>query len=71
MLQLNIDDKMLEQIYFKEFHSDKKRFIEFIKKSYEKIKMQNEHQDRDLKNLQIDSMQHTWDNNQDKAWDEL
>ena len=71
MLQLNIDDKLLEQIYLKEFHSDKEKFIEFIKKSYEKIQIQNEPHDQDLQNLQIDPMKHTWDNDQDKVWDEL
>lgn len=71
MLQLNIDDKTLEQIYLKEFGNDKEKFIEFIKQSYEKIKAQNELYDEDLQNLQIDSMQHTWDNDQDKVWDEL
>lgn len=71
MLQLNIDDKFLEQIYFKEFNSDKEKFIEFIKKSYEKIKTQNEPQDIDLQSLQIDSMEQTWDSDKDKVWDEL
>ncbi|MGM0534150.1 MAG: hypothetical protein ACQERK_06635 [Campylobacterota bacterium] len=70
MLQLNIN-KTLEQIYLKEFGSDKEKFIDFIKQSYEKIKAQNEFHDEDLQNLQINSMQYTWDNDQDKVWDKL
>jgi len=40
----------------------------------EKIKFDTDQEgkvDLDFMNLQIDSMKHTWDNQEDKAWDDL
>ena len=69
MLSLTIEDKKLERIFLKEFQSDKDRFFNFIKESYEKIKEKTSL--GDLKDLQIESMQKTWDNDEDKVWDAL
>lgn len=69
MLSLTIEDKKLEHIFLKEFQSDKDRFFNFIKESYEKIKEKTT--SGDLRDLQIESMQKTWDNDEDKVWDAL
>ncbi len=65
MLSLVIEDEKVENIFLKEFESDKDRFFKFIKESFKKSK------EDDLKELQISSMQKTWDNEEDKVWDEL
>ena len=65
MLSLVIEDEKVENIFLKEFDSDKSRFFSFIKDSYEKSKLD------DLKDLQVNSMQKTWDNEKDRVWDEL
>ena len=69
MLSLTIEDQKIEHIFLQEFQSDKDKFFSFIKESYEKIK--DKTQSGDLKDLQISSMQKTWDNDEDKVWDAL
>ena len=72
MLSLTIDNQNIEDIFLKEFHSNKEEFFTFIQSSYEKLKGNvNNTSESDLINLQIDSMFTTWDNDKDKAWDEL
>jgi hypothetical protein len=73
MLSLTIEDKNIENIFLKEFHSDKVEFFNFIKSSFDKFKDKNieNNDDLDFTDLQIDSMSKTWDNDQDKAWDDL
>lgn len=73
MLSLIIEDKNIENIFLKEFHSDKVEFFNFIKSSFENFKDKNiENSDNlDFKDLQITSMSKTWNNDKDKAWDEL
>ena len=69
MLSLTIEDKKVERIFLQEFQSDKDKFFSFIKESFERVK--NKTQSVDLKELQISSMQKTWDNEEDKVWDAL
>ena len=72
MLSLTIDNQNIEDTFLKEFHSNKEEFFTFIQSSYEKLKDNiNDTSESDLINLQIDSMASTWDNDKDKAWDEL
>lgn len=73
MLSLTIEDKNVENIFLKEFHSDKKKFFEFIQSSFKKLKTKDieQNQDIDLESLQIDSMNKTWENDKDKDWDDL
>jgi hypothetical protein len=72
MLSLTIEDKNIENIFLKEFHSDKVEFFNFIKSSFDKFKDKNtQNNSFDLSDLQISSMAKTWDNDKDKAWDEL
>ena len=72
MVSLNLEDKIVETIFLQEFHSDKKKFFDFIKSSFEKLKNSQQNTiDDNFTNLQIDSMATTWDNNQDRIWDEL
>ena len=72
MLSLTIDNQNIEDIFLKEFHSNKEEFFTFIQSSYEKLKDNiNDTSESDLINLQIDSISSTWDNDKDKAWDEL
>ena len=72
MLSLTIDNQNIEDIFLKEFHSNKEEFFTFIQSSYEKLKDNiNDTSESDLINLQINSMVKTWDNDKDKAWDEL
>ena len=68
MISLTIEDKNIENIFLKEFDSNKKEFFNFIQNSFDKLKNNN---NTNLINLQISSMSKTWDNNKDKAWDEL
>ncbi len=69
MLSLTIEDQKIERIFLQEFQSDKDKFFSFIKESYERIK--DKTKSGDLKDLQISSMQKTWDNDEDKVWDAL
>jgi hypothetical protein len=72
MLSLTIDNQNIEEIFLKEFHSNKEEFFTFIQSSYEKLKDNiNDTSESDLINLQINSMANTWDNDKDKGWDEL
>ena len=72
MISLTIDNQNIEDIFLKEFHSNKEEFFTFIQSSYEKLKDNiNDTSESDLINLQINSMSNTWDNDKDKAWDEL
>jgi len=69
MLSLTIEDKKIEDIFLKEFHSDKKKFFDFIESSFEKLKTKDDIKNQDIKltNLQIDSMSKTWNNDKDKV----
>ena len=73
MLSLIIEDKNIENIFLKEFNSNKQDFFNFIKSSFNKLKYDEtkENENINLMNLQMSSMLVTWDNNKDKAWDEL
>ena len=73
MLTLTIEDKRVESIFLNEFHSNKESFFEFIQQSYAKMQLslQEETMDKNFINIQESSMQKTWDNDQDKVWDEL
>ena len=73
MITLKIEDKKVEYIFLNEFHSNKDKFFEFIQQSYDKMK-NNRNQDNftiNLINSQETSMSKTWNNDKDKAWDEL
>jgi len=73
MITLKIENEKVENIFLNEFHSNREKFFEFIQNSYEKMKATN-NQDNfniDLIKSQETSMSKTWDNNDDKAWDEL
>ena len=65
MLSLVIEDEKVESIFLEEFDSDKSRFFKFIKDSYKKSK------EDELKELQVSSMQKTWENEEDRVWNEL
>ena len=72
MITLKIENENIEKIFLNEFHSNKEKFFEFIQSSYDKVKdigMQND--DSDLIKMQELSMKTTWDNEEDKVWDEL
>ena len=72
MLTLKIENKKIEHIFLNEFHSNREKFFEFIQSSHVKMKSANKDNfDRDFINLQKTSMLKTWDNEKDKAWDEL
>ena len=73
MITLKIEDKKIEYIFLNEFHSNKDKFFEFIQQSYDKMKSTHKHDDftTSLIDLQENSMSKTWDNDKDKAWDEL
>ena len=73
MITLQIEDKRVETIFLNEFHSNKERFFEFIKNSYEKTKQSDiqKNSDIDLMYAQESVMARAWDNEQDKVWDEL
>ena len=70
MLALNIDDKSIENVFLHQFNSDKEKFINFIKTSISNINIRQDKKD-EITSLQISSMSKTWDNDKDKAWDEL
>ena len=73
MLTLKIEDERIEHIFLNEFHSNKDKFFEFIQNSYESMKSSNteENSDENFIYLQESSMSKTWDNDDDKVWDEL
>ena len=70
MITLKIENEQIENIFLNEFNSNKDKFFEFIQNSYVKMKS-NDKEELDLINSQEQSMSKTWDNNEDKAWDEL
>ena len=70
MLALNIDDKSIESAFLHQFNSDKEKFINFIKTSISNINIRQDKKD-EITSLQISSLSKTWDNDKDKAWDEL
>jgi hypothetical protein len=45
MFTLNIEDKNLENIFLNEFHSNKEKFIEFIKLSFDSVRGKNTDED--------------------------
>jgi len=72
MLTLKIENEKIEHIFLNEFHSNREKFFEFIQSSYEKLKTtQSNDLDNDFMKAQEASMSKTWDNDKDKAWDEL
>jgi len=72
MLTLKIEDEKVEQIFLNEFHSNKEKFFTFIQESYEKMKVSKEsHLENNFLNVQESSMAQTWDNSEDRAWNEL
>jgi len=73
MITLKIENEKVENIFLNEFHSNREKFFEFIQTSYDKMKT-TKNQDNfnsDLIKSQETSMSKTWDNDEDKAWDEL
>jgi len=73
MLTLKIEDERIEHIFLNEFHSNKDKFFEFIQNSYETMKSSKntDNSDENFIYLQESSMSKTWDNDDDKVWDEL
>ncbi len=78
MLTIQINNPNIENIFLEGFNSNKDKFLEFIQYSYQEMKLKEsnlqdarEIENIDLKILQIDSMANTWDNDDDKVWDEL
>ncbi len=78
MLTLQINNPNIENIFLEGFNSNKEKFLEFIQYSYQEMKVKESKRkdaievvDIDLKKLQINSMATTWNNNDDKVWDEL
>jgi hypothetical protein len=75
MLTLTIEDKNVENIFLNEFHSNKEKFFEFIKLSFEEIKRKNEACKGDLSYLEeeiqkgIDSG--ICEESHDEIWEEL
>jgi len=73
VLTLKIENKQVESIFLNEFHSNSEKFLEFIQKSYTRLKTSTSY--HDSKNILIQaqeqSMVSTWDNDKDKVWDEL
>ncbi|MFA6196962.1 MAG: hypothetical protein WC656_10010 [Sulfurimonas sp.] len=54
MLTLTIEDKNVENIFLNEFHSNKEKFFEFIKLSFDSSKIKNETYDEDWSYLEDD-----------------
>ncbi|MDD5373847.1 MAG: hypothetical protein PHO62_10540 [Sulfurimonas sp.] len=52
MITLTIEDKQIEHIFLDEFHSNKEKFFEFIKLSFDGF--QNQSVDEDLSYLEDD-----------------
>lgn len=73
MITLNIENEKVEQIFLNEFHSNKEKFFEFIQSSYEKLNVtkSSSHKDLELMQAQESAMSKTWDNDEDKAWNDI
>ncbi|RLA06282.1 MAG: hypothetical protein DRQ51_09900 [Gammaproteobacteria bacterium] len=74
MLEFAIDDKNIENIFKKDFSSDKIKFLNFIEKSFKNYKNKEfakSNNNNDFMNLQTSSIADTWNNDADKRWDEL
>lgn len=73
MLTLKIENEKVESIFLNEFHSNSEKFLEFIQKSYTRLKTSTSSYDseNELIQAQEQSMISTWDNDKDKVWDEL
>jgi len=72
MLTLKIENKKIENIFLNEFHSNREKFFDFIQTSYEKMKNTDKNNEqKEFLELQETSMFNTWNNDKDKAWDEL
>ncbi|MEA3369936.1 MAG: hypothetical protein U9Q40_01200 [Campylobacterota bacterium] len=73
MITLKIENEKVESIFLNEFHSNREKFFEFIQNSYDKMKTttNQDSSNIDLIKSQGISMSKTWDNDDDKAWDEL
>lgn len=73
MLTLKIENEKVENIFLNEFHSNSEKFLEFIQKSYTRLKTSASSYDseNELIQAQEQSMVSTWDNDKDKVWDEL
>jgi len=72
MITLKIENEKVENIFLNEFHSNREKFFEFIQTSYDKMKTSNQDDSNlDLIKSQEVSMSKTWNNDKDKAWDEL
>lgn len=52
MITLTIEDKQIEHIFLDEFHSNKEKFFEFIKLSFDGMKTKNEAYDEDWSYLE-------------------
>ena len=71
MLTLKIENEKVENIFLNEFHSNSEKFLEFIQKSYARLKTSSYDPEDELTQAQEQSMVSTWDNDKDKVWDEL
>ncbi|MEA1983703.1 MAG: hypothetical protein U9N39_09170 [Campylobacterota bacterium] len=69
MITLKIENEKVENIFLNEFHSNREKFFEFIQNSYDSMKTVSHN--TNLIKLQEASMSKTWNNDDDKAWDEL
>ncbi|MDD3452214.1 hypothetical protein [Sulfurimonas sp.] len=52
MITLTIEDKQIEHIFLDEFHSNKEKFFEFIKLSFDSNKTKNKTYDEDWSYLE-------------------
>ncbi len=73
MFTLNIEDKNLENIFLNEFHSNKEKFIEFIKLSFDSVRGKNTDEDWSyLENeIQEGIDSGICEQSHDEIWDEL
>ena len=71
MLTLKIENEKVENIFLNEFHSNSEKFLDFIQKSYTRLKTSSYDSESELIQAQEQSMVSTWDNDKDKVWDEL
>ena len=71
MLTLKIENEKVENIFLNEFHSNSEKFLDFIQKSYTRLKTSSHDSENELIQAQEQSMVSTWDNDKDKVWDEL
>ncbi|MCX6053196.1 MAG: hypothetical protein NTZ60_11905 [Campylobacterales bacterium] len=75
MITLTIEDKNVENIFLNEFHSNKEKFFEFIKLSFDSTKTKSESYDEDWSYLE-DEIQEGIDSgmceqSHDEIFDEL